>query len=97
MQTTGGQCQHDVHSLIQSMSLKIKIPKDIQVKNVYGFINTEYNLVKGKASMMYMDGYAINNTKYVFGNQNSKTHSIKNFTQVRIYKTQTTEGQRWLR
>jgi hypothetical protein len=80
MQTTGEQCQHDVHSLIQSTSLKSKIPKDIQVKNLYRFINTEYNLEKGKASMMYMDGYAINNTKYVFGNQNSKVHSIKNFT-----------------
>jgi hypothetical protein len=73
--------------------LKIKIPKDIQVKNLYMFINTEYNLVKGKASMMYMDGYTLNNTKYVFRNQNSKTHSIKNFKQVRIYITQTTEGQ----
>jgi hypothetical protein len=92
MQTTGGQCQHDVHSLIQSTSLKIEIPKDIQGKNLYRFINTEYNLVKGKASMMYMDGYTLNNTKYVI-NKNSKTHSIKNFTQVRIYKIQTTEGQ----
>jgi len=76
------------------MSLKIEIPKDIQVKNLYRFINTEYNLVKGKASMMYMDGYTLNNTKYVFGNQISKTHSIKKFIQVRTYKTQTTGGQR---
>jgi len=93
MQTTGGQCQHDVHSLIKSTSLKIEIPKDIQEKNLYRIINTEYNLVKGKASMMYMDGYTLTNTKHVFRNKNSKTHSIKNFTQVRIYKIQTTEGQ----
>jgi hypothetical protein len=69
------------------MPLKIKIPKDIQEINLYSFVNTEKQHSEGRASMMYVEGHTLNDTKYVSENQNSKLFPSKTLHRL-IYAKQ---------
>jgi hypothetical protein len=54
------------------MPLKTKIPKDIQEKKFIEFCKYRKQHSEGKASMIYVEGHTLNDTKYVSENQNSK-------------------------